>query len=836
VYKYCTPKTTSIYPLKNSHTSPHWQDESLVFELEYSELITENCVILFELLDEKPSLKSHLDTTTQRTDYKKQAWGFISPLSSGGHGGMRGDNPDDGDDEDGLSQEALAMHLNVGHCPHWLETPNVPTNSAPVYKAMNVQLYEYQDSNLICYAQMRQKDFFKPTSTEGAEETVHFNTSVPDVYYQWRRVNYKKLFPANVTISCHIGPKRLPNFGALQESDDKSDNGDGDEDLLPELNASVVHDDNDAINTSHNENDVLQNQVESAQAIKLRKIRAAVLKRTRTSKEPCLVPTKLLSRLDVGPAGAFFVSFSHCGHILACCVPTTVTMPTAFSSTSVTSHPDLDAYTMRFFDVDRGVEIHCMSIAHDGVIYSLQWDMSDTMLLTTSSDGTSKCWDVKNLMKMHEKRKNEAKRASLLMLTPTGKNGDGFEEAETANIKMLFSCIHVPPVFVYSGVFADTTVNQRSVQTNVRTITGGHDGHIRVWDNQALVGYLSVTNVEGSTGVVNDNQPSAHPGKITALVIDERTKYLVSSDSDGLVLVWKYYFSAHGSPRTGSSSGEDRAWYRVLRKLRTELCSSPITTVTSLALTHNVGGQPQPGASTASGAPPSQLMVLSPPGQLVSFNMSNFRPTTSFPGCRTSPLEFHRCTLSPDGRFVCACVFEGGQGAAKQYSLKIWEVISGAIVQNTVFSQFVFPHMIRSISWHPSQHMIAVSSLGPNAAVMVFYTEKESAKTAARRMSAFSIADVYSAVHGDDAATTADGASERGSVAGSVAGSVHSRTSAAAGATTAASKPLFTINENAATATSVSSSLGGTGKSEANSDLLKRLRAKRQASALAATR
>lgn len=863
VYKYCTPKTTSIYPLKNSHTSPHWQDESVMFELEYSEIITENTVLLFELLDEKPSMKSNLDSSSTRTDYKKQAWGYFSPLSSGGHGGMRGESPDDGDDQDGLSLEALAMHLNVGHCPHWLESSKAPSSSAPVYKAVNIQLHEYQDNNLICYAQARQKDFFKPVSTEGAEETVHVNTNIPEVYYQWRRVNHKKLFPTNVTISCHVGPKRLPNFSALQPNNDdaKSDQGDEDDDLLPELNASVVHDDNDALNTSHNENENMQNQVESAAAVKLRKIRGAVMKRTRTAKEPCLVPTKLLSRLDVGPEGAFLVSFSHCGHILATCVPSTVTMSTAFSSTSMTSHPDQNAYTIRFFDVDRGVEIHCLSIAHDGVIYSLQWDYSDSMVLTSSSDGTSKCWDVKSLMKMHLQRKNEAKRASMMMLTPSAKSNDGgSEDTETASVKRMFSCVHVPPVYVYSCVFSDNKIQARNAPTNIRTLTGSHDGHIRVWDNQSLVGYLSITNVASSdTGIVNDNQPPVHPGKITALVIDERTKYLVSSDSDGLVLIWKYYYGTQGSSQpggtsSGSSSGGDdkeRAWYRVLRKLRTELCASPLTTVTSLALTHNLANQSDAGTSAASGAPPSQLMVLAPPNQLVSFNMSNFRPTTSFPGCRTTPLEYHKCTLSPDGRFVCACVLES-DGVGNSYTLKIWDVISGSIVQNTIFSQFTFPYLIRSVTWHPTQHMIAVSSLGPNAAVMVFYTEKESAKKAARRLSTLSIADVYNSVHPADDATTHDGASERGSVSASVTGSVQSQSRSPAPATYGGTlnnrQPLFSINETSrSTARSLSvggshspalsqsigassnSGLNGTGKSEANSELLKRLRAKRLA-------
>ncbi len=49
----------------------------------------------------------------------------------------------------------------------------------------------------------------------------------------------------------------------------------------------------------------------------LARIRAAVLKRARGAREPCVVPDKLLCRLDVGPEGAMVVAFSHSGHLLA---------------------------------------------------------------------------------------------------------------------------------------------------------------------------------------------------------------------------------------------------------------------------------------------------------------------------------------------------------------------------------------------------------------------------------------------------------------------------------------------------------------------------------------
>jgi hypothetical protein len=47
------------------------------------------------------------------------------------------------------------------------------------------------------------------------------------------------------------------------------------------------------------------------------RMRAAVLKRSRGTRESCVVPEKLLYRLDVGPEGAMVVAFSQSGHLLA---------------------------------------------------------------------------------------------------------------------------------------------------------------------------------------------------------------------------------------------------------------------------------------------------------------------------------------------------------------------------------------------------------------------------------------------------------------------------------------------------------------------------------------
>lgn len=49
----------------------------------------------------------------------------------------------------------------------------------------------------------------------------------------------------------------------------------------------------------------------------LARLRSALLKRNRGTREPCVIPDKLLYRVDVGNEGALSIAFSHSGHVLA---------------------------------------------------------------------------------------------------------------------------------------------------------------------------------------------------------------------------------------------------------------------------------------------------------------------------------------------------------------------------------------------------------------------------------------------------------------------------------------------------------------------------------------
>lgn len=72
------------------------------------------------------------------------------------------------------------------------------------------------------------------------------------------------------------------------------------------------------------------------------------------------------------------------------------------------------------------------------------------------------------------------------------------------------------------------------------------------------------------------------------------------------------------------------------------------------------------------------------------------------------------------------------------YMLRFWDSQSGQVIVDSVLSSHAFPYPIRSCSWHPNQHMIAIASVGPEASLLLFCAEKENATAAIRRLASTS--------------------------------------------------------------------------------------------------
>jgi hypothetical protein len=74
---------------------------------------------------------------------------------------------------------------------------------------------------------------------------------------------------------------------------------------------------------------------------------------------------------------------------------------------------------------------------------------------------------------------------------------------------------------------------------------------------------------------------------------------------------------------------------------------------------------------------------------------------------------FSRASLSADGRMVVAgCPGMGsgsGSGAGSGTVLRVWDAQTGSVISSPISDHIMFPFAIRSVGWHPKQHMIAVA-------------------------------------------------------------------------------------------------------------------------------
>lgn len=88
---------------------------------------------------------------------------------------------------------------------------------------------------------------------------------------------------------------------------------------------------------------------------------------------------------------------------------------------------------------------------------------------------------------------------------------------------------------------------------------------------------------------------------------------------------------------------------------------------------------------------------------------------------------FFRAIFSADGRFIVSCntthsassLSSRGVANGGTYKLLVWDTYTGHPIQ-TPLSALTFPYPVRSLSWHPCQHLLAISMVGEGAAVALY--------------------------------------------------------------------------------------------------------------------
>ncbi|XP_024912762.1 jouberin isoform X2 [Cynoglossus semilaevis] len=213
--------------------------------------------------------------------------------------------------------------------------------------------------------------------------------------------------------------------------------------------------------TSYSE---LQNEVSKRSLTQPLVSSPPTLRWSRVPGQMCRIPNKPALSFRGGQMGCYTVLFSNAGTILAAACA------------------DRDAFPVVVYEIPSGKVLAAFS-GHLKIIYDLCWSRDDQRLLSASSDGTVREWNVKTL-------------------------------SESAR-KVL-----PHPSFVYSAQYHPTEQNL--------VVTGGYDSLLRVWR-------LDTDDVNGQLLQEFDG----HNSFINTICFDPEGGRMFSADNMGLIIVWK---------------------------------------------------------------------------------------------------------------------------------------------------------------------------------------------------------------------------------------------------------------------------------------------------------
>ncbi|XP_021176678.2 jouberin isoform X2 [Fundulus heteroclitus] len=189
-----------------------------------------------------------------------------------------------------------------------------------------------------------------------------------------------------------------------------------------------------------------------------------ILRWSRLPGQICRIPNKHILAFRGGKMGCFTVLFSHAGTMLAAACA------------------DRDAFPVVVYEIPSGKVMAAFS-GHLKIVYDLCWSRDDTSLLSASSDGTVREWNVERLLESAQK-------------------------------------VLPHPSFVYCARYHPGAQNL--------VVTGSYDCLIRVWR-------LDVEDVNGQML----QEFEAHSSFINTVCFDAEGRRMFSADNTGIIIVWK---------------------------------------------------------------------------------------------------------------------------------------------------------------------------------------------------------------------------------------------------------------------------------------------------------
>ncbi len=688
-----SPKIAPAAPCTTMHasitdkTQVTWT-EQLQLKAYLKDIAVEDALILFEILDDRPSLKANTASAGTRR-MKRLGWAFLIPMGENGHVNV-------GRTEvSGSSTSPRGRRAKVAGGG----TEEEGADSTPKQKDVVLQVFENVDNDgLVGSLQRAAMGWPSPQLDGEKDEDAFSNDGIPGVYLQWRLSEYTPVPNGRMhvtTVPCD------PQAGKTMAT------------ALP-------------INKSPEALKAIGEQAEVKKDAKSEKLahkaKSNAIKRLRGRNEPCVVPDKLLHRLVPGPNGACALKYSHNGNFLAVAAGTALP-PLHVSGSALMG----DVYSVAIYDSDNGVECWRENTAHHGVIYDLQFSLDDNYLVSCSGDGCVKVWSLSTVSHNLEASLHHTLTTSPpvylysvvfqeFALSAASSNSDG---------SLIKKIAPVPPI-----------------------IAGASDGRLRVWNDGKFSGYISVDEKDD---LKHAHEPVAHVNaRIHSLTIDRRSRYLLSGDSAGEIFVWRldpegWYqllrrFKQEPAQLTLKGLEEEKV-------TRPQCCGiSSIYMHPEIAKSQVLVMSQVPASlrlfSTSTYRALSQCSGL---GGGMSVSTSNLKEQ-KLGGAGAS---FSRSVLSPDGSYAVTCTraAEVQVGGDAYYRLKVWEAQTGHLYPSAL-TDIVMPFPARDVAWHPSQHTLAVACNGPGAAVMVYAGERESAELAVGRMQADATQDDLNSVTG----------------------------------------------------------------------------------------
>uniref|UniRef100_A0A8C7T181 Abelson helper integration site 1 n=1 Tax=Oncorhynchus mykiss TaxID=8022 RepID=A0A8C7T181_ONCMY len=188
------------------------------------------------------------------------------------------------------------------------------------------------------------------------------------------------------------------------------------------------------------------------------------LRWSRMPGQVCRIPNKPMLSFRGGQMGCFTIRFSHDGRKLAAACA------------------DRDAFPVIVYEIPSGKVLAAFN-GHLSIVYDLCWSRDDWSLLSSSSDGTVRVWNVQRLQAIAQK-------------------------------------VLPHPSFVYCAQYHPTAQGM--------VVTAGYDCLVRVWRvNVKDVNGLLLQEFEG------------HKSFINALCFDSEGNRMFSADNVGFIIVWR---------------------------------------------------------------------------------------------------------------------------------------------------------------------------------------------------------------------------------------------------------------------------------------------------------